>query len=275
MQVIATGSSSFDLANKTGEPLVGRMRQFLLYPFSSREIRDSEDYLTAVSNIDNFLKYGFYPRVYGKNSDDAKIELEELVSGYLYKDLLTFEGIRNSSQILNLLQCLALQVGSEVSFNELSGKLNISLQTIKSYIDLLEKCYIVFTLPALSKNMRNEIAGNRTRKIYFYDIGVRNALIDDYRDIDMRGDAGGVWENFCIVELKKKAQREERRPRYYFWRTIHGSEIDFIEVENEEYNLYEFKLSSKKKAKMPKGFAEHYNVKSFNVVNKENWFQYF
>ncbi len=275
VQVIATGSSSFDLANKTGEPLVGRMRQFLLYPFSAREIRDSEDYLTAVSNMENFLKYGFYPRVYGKNSDDAKIELEELVSGYLYKDLLTFEGIRNSNQILNLLQCLALQVGSEVSFNELSGKLNISLQTIKSYIDLLEKCYIVFTLPALSRNMKNEIAGNRTRKIYFYDIGVRNALIDDYRDIDMRGDAGEIWENFCIVELKKKAQREERRPRYYFWRTIHGSEIDFIEVENEEYNLYEFKLSSNKKAKLPKGFAENYNVKSFNVVNRENWFEYF
>lgn len=275
VQVIATGSSSFDLANKTGEPLVGRMRQFLLYPFSVKEIRDSEDYLIAVSNIENFLKYGLYPTVYGKNLDDIKVELEELVSGYLYKDLLMFDGIRNSSRILSLLQCLALQIGSEVSFNELAGKLNISLQTVKSYVDLLEKCYIIFTLPALSKNMRNEIAGNRTRKIYFYDIGVRNALIGNYNDIDTRVDSGGIWENFCIVELKKKAQREKRFSRFYFWRTKDGKEIDLIEAENEEYTVYEFKLSPVKKAKIPKGFAENYTVKSFNVINRENWFQYF
>ena len=174
-----------------------------------------------------------------------------------------------------MLQCLALQVGSEVSYTEIGNNLQLDLATVRSYIDLLEKCYIVFTLPALSRNMRNEIAGNRTRKIYFYDIGVRNALIGDYRDMEVRPDAGGIWENFCIVELKKKAQRERRHTRYYFWRTVSGSEIDLIEEENGEFNVYEFKLSPSKKAKLPKGFAEHYNVKSFNVINKENWYKYF
>ncbi len=173
VQVIATGSSSFDLANKTGEPLVGRMRQFILYPFSIREVSEQDGFLMADANIENFLKYGLYPKVYGSGSNDAEMELESLVSGYLYKDLLTFEGIRNSHQILSLLQCLALQIGSEVSFYELANKLKLNIATIMKYIGLLEKCFVIFTLPALSRNMRNVIAGNRTRKIYFYDVGVR------------------------------------------------------------------------------------------------------
>jgi len=275
VQIIATGSSSFDLANKTGEPLVGRMRQFLLYPFAIKELRDSLSSFDINYNVRKYLKYGLYPCVYGLNEKETIKELEMLVGGYLYKDLLTFKGIRNSDRILSLLQCLALQVGSEVSFAELANKLQLDISTVKSYIDLLEKCYIVFTLPALSRNMRNEIAGHRTRKIYFYDVGIRNALIGDYRDIEMRPDAGGIWENFCIVELKKKAQMEERFSRFYFWRTLDRKEIDLIEEENGEFNLYEFKLSANKKVKIPKGFAEHYNVKSFNVVNKENWYQYF
>lgn len=275
VQVIATGSSSFDLANKTGEPLVGRMRQFLLYPFSVKEIWNQDGFLKVTANIDNFLRFGLYPRVYPMGEKDAIDELETLVGGYLYKDLLTFDGIRNSEQILSLLQCLALQLGSEVSYYELSNSLQICTNTIKKYIDLLEKCYVIFKIPALSRNMRNEIAGNRTRKIYFYDVGIRNALLSSYQPINMRPDAGGIWENFCIVELKKKAQRERRHTRYYFWRTVSGSEIDLIEEENGEFNVYEFKLSPSKKAKLPKGFAEHYNVKSFNVINKENWYKYF
>lgn len=275
VQIIATGSSSFDLANKTGEPLVGRMRQFLLYPFAIKELRESLGSFNVNYNTRKYLKYGLYPCIYGLNEKETIKELEMLVGGYLYKDLLTFKGIRNSDRILSLLQCLALQVGSEVSFSELGNKLQLDVATVKSYIDLLEKCYIVFKLPALSRNMRNEIAGNRTRKIYFYDVGIRNALIGDYRDIEMRPDAGGVWENFCVVELKKKAQREGRRPLYYFWRTSDQKEIDLIEEENGEFNLYEFKLSANKKVKIPKGFAEHYNVKSFNVINKENWYKYF
>lgn len=275
VDIIASGSSSFDLANKVGEPLVGRMRRFLLYPFSTAELRKSLGAYDVNYNVEKYLKYGMYPCVYGQTIKDMKIALDELVSGYLYKDLLTFDGIQNSSEILSLLRCLALQVGSEVSFNELAKDLHITANTVKKYIDLLEKCFVVFTLPALSRNMRNEIAGHRTRKIYFYDVGIRNALVEDFRDIELRNDIGGLWENFCVVELKKKAQREGRRPLYYFWRTTDQKEIDLIEEENGEFNLYEFKLSANKKAKLPKGFAEHYNVKSFNVINKENWYKYF
>lgn len=275
VQIIATGSSSFDLANKTGEPLVGRMDSYILYPFAMDELRKSIGAFDINFNIRKYLKYGLYPSIYGLEEKAIIKELEMLVGGYLYKDLLAFKGIRNSDRILALLQCLALQVGSEVSFTELGNKLQLDFATVRSYIDLLEKCYIVFTLPALSRNMRNEIAGNRTRKIYFYDVGIRNALIGDYRDMELRPDAGGIWENFCIVELKKKAQREGKFSRFYFWRTTDQKEIDLIEEENGEFNVYEFKLSASKKAKLPKGFAEHYNVKSFNVINKENWYKYF
>ena len=275
VQVIATGSSSFDLANKTGEPLVGRMRSFLLYPFSIGELRNFVGTRDINFNIKKYLKYGLYPSIYGLSEGAAITELDTFVGGYLYKDLFTFDGVRNSEQILTLLQLLALQVGAEVSYFELANSLRMSVNTVQKYIHYLEQCYVIFKLPAFSRNMRNEISGNRTRKIYFYDIGIRNALIGDYRDIELRPDAGGIWENFCIVELKKKAQREGRRPRYYFWRTKDKKEIDLLEEENGEYTLYEFKLSANKKAKIPKGFAENYNVKSFNVVNRENWFQHF
>lgn len=275
VRVIATGSSSFDLANKTGEPLVGRMRSYTLYSFSMEELRKSIGIHDVNYNIQKYLRYGLYPSIYGLNENEAIQELETLISGYLYKDLLTFNGIRNSDKILTLLQCLALQVGSEVSFSELGNKLQLDTTTVKSYIELLEKCYIIFKLPALARNMQNEIAGNRTRKIYFYDVGIRNALIEDFRDINLRNDIGGVWENFCIVELKKKAQREGRRPLCYFWRTTDHKEIDYLEEENGEFNVYEFKLSDNRRVSLPKGFDEHYKVKSFNVITKDNWHRYF
>ena len=275
VQVIATGSSSFDLANKTGEPLVGRMRQFLLYPLSVREIWKQEGIVKATAGIDNFLRLGLYPKIYDLSEKDAIKELDALVGGYLYKDLLTFDGIRNSEQIHTLLEALALQVGSEVSYYELAQGLQISTNTVKKYIDLLEKCYVIFKLPALSRNIRSELLGNRTRKIYFYDIGVRNALIEGFQPLKLRPDSGAIWENFCIVELKKKAQREDRRPRYYFWRTVDQKEIDLLEEEDGAFNVYEFKLGDSKKAKLPKGFDEHYNVKSFNVITKDNWHRFF
>ena len=275
VKVIATGSSSFDLANKTGEPLVGRMRQFLLYPFSTEELRQATNAYDVNYNLEHFLKYGMYPCIYGMNAFEAHQELEHLVSGYLYKDLLSFDGIRNSNQILRLLQCLALQIGSEVSFNELAVKLQISANTVKKYIDLLEKCFVIFTLPAFAKNIRNEIAGNRTRKIYFYDIGIRNALAEDFRGTDLRNDIGGVWENFCIAELKKKAQREGKFSKFYFWRTTDQKEIDLLEEENGEFSVYEFKFNEHKKASLPMDFNKNYRVKNFSVINAENWYKYF
>jgi predicted AAA+ superfamily ATPase len=274
IQVIATGSSSFDLANKTGEPLVGRSRSFVLYPFSANELIDAQGVFVADANLDNFLRLGMYPCIYGMTEDDARDELENLVNGYLYKDILAFEGIRRSDQILKLLQCLALQVGSEVSYNELSNKLAITTNTVRKYIDLLKKCYVIFTLPAFSRNLRNEIAGNRTRKIFFYDVGIRNALLGTYQSMNLRNDVGGIWENFCIVERMKKAQREARRCRTYFWRNYDGREIDFIEEEDGKLKAYEFKYSSNKKAKLPNDFKEAYKVADLTVINKENWLEH-
>jgi predicted AAA+ superfamily ATPase len=274
VQVIATGSSSFDLANKTGEPLVGRNRSFVLYPFSMNELWNADDAFKVSANLENFLKYGMYPSIYGMTEANIQNELELLVNGYLYKDILVFENIKHSDQILKLLQCIALQIGSEVSFSELSNKLAISANTVKRYIDLLEKCYVIFTLPAFSRNLRNEIAGNRSRKIFFYDIGIRNALIGNYQFMDLRNDVGGIWENFCIVELMKKAQREGRRCHRYFWRNYEGKEIDFIEERNGELHAYEFKYSPRKNVKLPKDFKEAYKISDFTVVNKENWLEY-
>lgn len=273
IQVIATGSSSFDLANKTGEPLVGRSRSFILYPFSIAEICNATNSFITDASLDNFLRLGLYPSIFNMTEDDAIDDLENLVNGYLYKDVLAYENIKRSDQILKLLQCLALQIGSEVSFNELSNKLGISANTVKKYIDLLEKCYIIFTLPAFSRNMRNEIAGNRTRKIFFYDIGIRNALIGNYQSMHLRSDIGGIWENFCIVELMKKAQREGRRCRTYFWRNYEQQEVDFIEEENGELLAYEFKYRSSK-AKLPKTFSKTY-LADFSLINKEHCMEWF
>jgi predicted AAA+ superfamily ATPase len=274
VQVMATGSSSFDLANKTGEPLVGRNRSFVLYPFSVNELQNARGAFVTDANLDNFLRLGMYPCIHEMEESEAKDELESLVSGYLYKDILMFENLKHSDQILKLLQCLALQIGSEVSFTELAGKLSISANTVKKYIDLLEKCYVIFTLPAFSRNLRNEIAGNRSHKIFFYDVGIRNALIGNYRFMNLRNDAGGIWENFCIVELVKKAQREGRRCHRYFWRNYDGKEIDFIEEEDGELKVYEFKHGSHKKVSCPKDFKNTYNVSSFDTVNRENWMEY-
>lgn len=274
IQVIATGSSSFDLANKTGEPLVGRCRSFVLYPFSVAELQQETNSFIAKSNLNNFLRLGMYPSIHSMNDNDAIDELENLVNGYLYKDILSFENIKHSSQLLRLLQCLALQIGSETSFNEISNKLDISANTVKKYIDLLEKCYVIFTLPAFSRNLRNEIAGNRTRKIFFYDIGIRNALIGNYQSIDLRNDIGGVWENFCVVELIKKIQRENRKSHIYFWRNYNGQEVDFIEEENGVITAFEFKYGANQKAKLPKDFAENYSIAEFTVINNANWLEF-
>lgn len=271
IQVIATGSSSFDLANKTGEPLVGRSRTFLLHTFSMKEIENHHDGFFVESNLDRFLRFGMYPSIWNLNENEAKEELENLVNGYLYKDLLTFENIKKSDQIVRLLQCLALQIGSEVSFRELSQKLGIAVNTVIKYIDLLEKCYVIFTLPALARNLRNEIAGNRSRKIYFYDVGIRNALLGNYQTMNLRNDVGGIWENFCICELIKKAQREGKFCNRYFWRNYNQQEIDFIEEADGKFTVYEFKYSANQRAKLPKAFAENYELDEFKVINKENF----
>lgn len=270
LQIIATGSSSFDLMNKIGEPLVGRSRTYTLYPFSLREV--GMDFLQLQSNLEHILRFGLYPTVIGQSDKDAKEELLDIKNGYLYKDILAIEKIKNSKILINLLISLALQVGSEVSYNELANTLGISTITVQKYIDLLEKCFVIFVLPAFSRNIRKEI-GAKSKKIYFYDLGIRNAIINSFAPLNLRTDAGILWENFCIVELIKKTNNQRKFANNYFWRTYDQQEVDFIEEYDGVLHAYEFKYSPNQRVKIPKIFMDTYHPE-FHTINKENWFEY-
>ncbi|MDR1665927.1 MAG: ATP-binding protein [Puniceicoccales bacterium] len=269
IQIIATGSSSFDLANKTGEPLVGRSRVFTLYPFSLNEL--GYDLIKLNSNIENILRFGLYPTVIEKTEEESKEELANITSGYLYKDILAIEGIKHSKVLMELLVALSLQMGNEISYNELSNKLGISVNTVIRYIDLLEKCFVIFVLPAFSRNLRNEV-GIKSKKIYFYDLGIRNAIINNFAPLALRTDVGALWENFCIMELIKKRRNSRLFTNHYFWRTYDKQEIDFIE----EYNgkIYGYELKYNRKAKIPKIFTKTYDA-PVKIINKSNYFDVF
>ena len=273
IQIIATGSSSFDLANEVGEPLVGRKRDFILYPLSIKELIDYSGYSNIVSNMEIILRYGTYPTVYLNSEEEARIELEEIASSYLYKDILIFERLKNSNIILNLLQMLAMQIGNEVSYNELSKKLGISVHTVEKYIDLLEKCFIVFTLRALTRNLRNEVS-RKSKKIYFYDLGIRNALIQNFNPVNIRNDIGALWENFCIVERLKYNQAKQRFVNKYFWRMYSGQEIDYVEEHSGVFEASEFKYNKDAKFKKPTNFLNNYDNSTVQVVHSQNWYDF-
>lgn len=273
IQIMATGSSSFDLANNIGEPLVGRKREFILYPLSMQEIIDNTNFHEASSILDSVLLYGLYPAIYKLPYEQAKNDIREIASSYLYKDILMFENIKNSSLLLDLLQLLALQIGNEVSYNELATKLGINVRTVEKYIDLFEKCFIVFSLRALRRNIRNEVS-RKSKKIYFYDLGIRNAIIQNFNKLDLRQDAGGLWENFCIIEKLKYNQANNIFVNQYFWRMYSGQEIDYIEEHDEKLDGYEFKYNSKAKIKIPSKFLQTYENTSFNVIHRDNWFEF-
>ena len=270
LQIIATGSSSFELSNKIGEPLVGRARYFTLYPFSLNEI--TTDFLQTDSSIEHILRFGLYPTVVNKSEKEMKREITDITNGYLYKDIFALEGLKHSQMLTDLLTQLALQVGSEVSYNELASSLRISIETLQKYIELLEKCFVLFVLPAFSRNLRKEV-GKKTRKIYFYDLGVRNAIINQFAPLNLRNDVGALWENFCITELIKKAHNKGFFPNNYFWRTYEGKEIDFIEESDGILNAYEFKYSPNQKVKVPKIFMDEYKP-HFSAINRENYAEY-
>lgn len=272
IQIIATGSSSFDLSNKVGEPLVGRSRHFILYPFSLLEIRDNTNFHDTISQIDKLLIFGSYPAVYNMGEKDAKYELMNIASNYLFKDILEFEQVKNSKTLQKLLELLALQVGNEVSYSEIGQKLEISNHTVMRYIDLLEKCFVIFSLRSFSRNLRNEI--NKSQKIYFYDLGIRNAIIQNFNKLDLRQDVGGLWENFCIVEKLKFNQANNIFFNKYFWRMYSGQEIDYIEEFDGNLHAYEFKYNPKAKVKKPSKFLETYENTSFQVINNDNWFDF-
>ena len=260
MQVIATGSSSFGLGNQTAEPLTGRMARFELYPLSLAELAGDQGYSAVEPRLDFLLRFGSYPSIIGLSEAEARVALDELVSNYLYRDALAFVGMRKSTVLIKLLELLARQIGQEVSYQELGQALGIDRRTVVSYIDLLEQCFILFRLGAFSRNLRKEVA--KSVKIYFYDLGVRNGIIQNFAPLSLRNDVGALWENFCIVERLKLLAYRQRFVNQYFWRTYDQKEIDYLEEADGILAGYEFKWNPTAKVKEPTDFLQPIPVAS-------------
>ncbi len=269
IQIIATGSSSFELGNRLSEPLTGRSREFLLFPLSLSELLSVKDRISVNADIDLILRFGLYPEVYNQPEKESIEELSQIASTYLYKDILQFESLRRPTLLLNLLNALALQIGNEVSLNELSRMLGETIPTIQRYIELLEKAFVIFRLRSFSRNLRKEIA--KGQKIYFYDLGIRNALIRNYNSLNLRNDTGGMWENFCIVERMKFNMNRRRFVNSWFWRTYDQKEIDYIEEEGGKMLAMEFKYKSGRKSSLIDEFNKTYPGASFMTVSRENY----
>ena len=267
IQLIATGSSSFDLANKVNEPLTGRKWEYKMYPLSFEEMVLHHGLLDEKRLIPHRLLYGYYPEVVD-NPGDEKVILKQLSDSYLYKDILMWEQIKKPEKLLKLLQAIAFQIGSQVSYSELGQICGLDNKTTEKYIVLLEQCFVIFRLGSFSRNLRNEL--KNSKKIYFYDNGIRNALIADFSFTENRQDVGALWENFIIAERKKKADYDLLWKNSWFWRTKEQKEIDFIEEGDGIINAYEFKWNPKAKYKTPKQFLETYKNSSFHVVTPDN-----
>lgn len=271
VQLIATGSSSFDLANKINEPLTGRKFEFTLYPLSFREMADHHGFLTEKRFLEHRLIYGYYPDIAINMGLEKKI-LKSLASSFLYKDLLTLETIKKPVLLEKILSALALQIGNEVSYNELAQLLNSDKETIEKYIDLLEKTGVIFRLGALSRNVRNEI--KKGRKIYFCDNGIRNAVLGNFSPLSMRTDKGALWENFLVSERLKYLGNNEMDVKSWFWRTTQQQEIDYIEERENKLLAFEFKWNPQKKVRLSKTFSNAYPNHEFKVITPDNFHEF-
>ncbi len=270
IKIIATGSSAFDLANKTSEPLTGRKWEYYLFPLSFAEMCEHHGFLEEYRLLEFRLLYGYYPEVVTNVGQEKEI-LKSITDSYLYKDLLIWSNIKHSDMLIKLLQLLALQVGSEVSYHELSKELGIDRGTVERYIDLLEKTYVIFKLISYSHNHRNEL--KKAKKIYFIDNGIRNALIANFSPLSLRNDTGALWENFLISERKKKLNYDNLWANTYFWRTTTQVEIDYIEEQDGKLYAYEFKWKknkNEKQIKIPRSFAETYPKHTFQLISPNN-----
>ncbi len=268
VQVIATGSSAFDLANETQEPLTGRKYEFQMLPISFQEMVTNNGLLEEKRLLEQRMIYGYYPEIVVKPNDAAE-NLKLLSNSYLYKDLLNLEQIKKPALLGKILKALALQVGSEVSYNEISQLVNGDFHTVEKYIDLLEKAFVIFTLPAYSRNVRNEI--KKGRKIYFYDNGVRNAIINNFNPLSSRSDTGALWENFLISERMKYLNSNKLEAWKYFWRTTAQQEIDYLEELDGKMTAYEFKWNPNKTAKFPKTFTNAYPETEVKLITLKNF----
>ncbi len=272
VQVIATGSSAFDLRNELEETLTGRKIVIELFPISTQEMVNHTSFIEEKRMLEQRMIYGMYPEIIN-NPTDAKKLLKELSDSYLFKDILSYKDIRQPDALRKLLTALSLQVGGEVSYNEIGNLIGLDKETVERYIDLLEKSFVVFRLTSLSRNGRNEL--KKSRKIYFYDNGVRNAVINNFNPLSLRADVGDLWENFMISERRKTLHYNQIFANTYFWRTHTQQEIDYIEEREGKLFTYEFKWSEKKKAKLPKLFAELYPENEFELINSKNYMENF
>ncbi len=272
LRIVATGSSSFELANKVREPLTGRAWSYRLYPISLQELSANRTPFELKDQLESYLRFGMYPDVLNLNGSEAKIRhLRELAGAYLYKDILQLSNIKHSDKLVKLLKLLAFQVGSQVSLHELGKSLEMSHETVNNYIDLLEKGFIVFRLTGFSRNLRKEV--NKMTKIFFYDIGIRNMLIENFNPLEMRQDVGAIWENFLVAERRKKVEYQRIYGTSYFWRTYSGAELDYVEERDGQLFGYEFKWKSGK-AKAPATWLETYDNASYQLVNRENFLEF-
>ena len=265
IQIITTGSSSFDLSNQIIEPLTGRKYEFYLYPFSLEELRQIYSDLEINRILEKRIIFGMYPEIV--NTNDKEI-LKNITRSYLYKDVLQYQDIRNPEILEKLLQALALQIGNEVSYNELADTIGINKNTVANYIQILEKAFIIFRLKPYSKNLRNEL--KKLRKIYFYDTGIRNALINNLNPLDLRQDVGSLWENFIISERIKFNNNNNKDVQMYFWRTLQQQEIDYIEEYNGKLSGFELKWK-KDKFKKNQTFLNAYKDSSIELINKDSY----
>jgi predicted AAA+ superfamily ATPase len=267
VQVIATGSSAFELSNRTQEPLTGRKWEYYLYPLSFGEMVAHHGLLGEKRMLSHRLVYGSYPEVVNNPGREKEI-LKSLTDSFLYKDILMMEGLKKPAKIVALLQALAFQTGNEVSYNELGRSIGLDNQTVEKYIDLLEKAYVIFRIGALSRNLRKEL--KRGRKIYFYDNGVRNALIAQFGPIDLRPDRGALWENYLMAERRKYIAYNGMWVNAYFWRTQDQQEIDYVEEQDGTFKAWEFKWNPQSRARLSKTFLNAYPNTVFSVITPEN-----
>lgn len=256
VQVLATGSSSFELSNSISESLTGRKHTFYLYPFSFAELEGEHDVLTQRRNIEQYLRFGCYPEVVGRSDSASEVFLKELVANYLFKDVFTFQHLRKPELLVRLLRLLAFQVGSEVSYSELAVQLGVDQTVVQHYLHLLEEAFVVFRLGAFKRNLRAEVT--KSRKVFFWDLGVRNAVIGNYNPLHMRDDVGVLWENYFIAERMKHNHYRGVQCSTYFWRTYQQQEVDYLEETGGQIQAFECKWKQKKKFVFPKQFSQAY-----------------
>lgn len=273
VKIIATGSSSFELSNQVGEPLVGRKWQFSLFPLAQMELAKTETLFETEQNLENRLIFGSYPEVVlSQNREDKREILNGILDNYLFRDLLVFQDVRKASKLVDLLRLLAFQIGKEVSLRELSNNLNLNIVTVEKYLDLLEKVFVIKRIFGFSRNLRKEVT--KSSRFYFLDNGVRNVVINNFNDLKTRNDVGELWENYLFSERLKKQKYENIYSGNYFWRTYDQKEIDWVEEREGRLFGYEFKWGQKKNKKAPNDWIKSYDNSSFEVINRDNYLEF-